>query len=294
MAVENTGYNSLFSSTQTDLTNIYDTSYCVTVGGVENTGYLSELVPYNGKDLGTIFTLYKGLATKNLSGTQGTPCGYSTPIGVDIGTLFCLKGTITSAAPAAPSYYPLKSLQFTYSSNMFATSANAAYYTHSSLSIEAWVKIPPGTLQGGTTTGSTNLSNYGVIVLKQAWCAILVDRTNNLKVFNQNSDVYPNGVTNLNVGDGNWHHVAVSLTPGTNTSAIYIDGVKKQNFTWTTYTNTPDLFIGNNPYNNNSSYRTPLVGKISFVRFWKTNLSDVFIASNYNKHYRNYGLLWKQ
>ena len=42
------------------------------------------------------------------------------------------------------------------------------------------------------------------------------------------------------------------------------------------------LIIGNNVYNG-GPYRTPFVGKISHVRIWDTNLSDSFIANNYNK-----------
>ena len=214
-----------------------------------------------------------------LVGTTGTNCGHKLLNGTDLGSLFCVKGSLGIAT---------KSLQFTYTSNMFAIGPNsAAYFTKTSVSVEAWIKIPSGSIQGGDYNNAPNLAgnlgNLGGIVIKQGWFGIFVDRTNNLKVLKVNSDSYPNDLTNLFVGDGNWHHVAVSLAPGMNASAIYIDGIKKTNFEWTTYSNNVDLIIGNNVYNG-GPYRTPFVGKISHVRIWDTNLSDSFIANNYNKY----------
>ena len=190
--------------------------------------------------------------------------------------------SLSAITNSSTTIYPTKSLEFTYTRDMYARNNNATYYDHSSITLEAWIKIPVGTVQGGTTTNETNLSNYSAIVIKQAQCAILVDRNNNLMYFKENSPTYPNGNTTLNVGDGKWHHVSVSLISGTNASAIYIDGVKKENFTWTVYATNVDLIIGNNTYLGN--YRVPFVGKVTFFRFWKTNLLDSFIANNYNKY----------
>lgn len=258
-----------FNGSGKDLIELYEPR---TSGPTGTTHYVSHTY---GKDLGSIFIMNASLGGLGLVGTIGANCGYKLINGTDLGSLFCNKGSVGIAT---------KSLQFTYTSNMFATGTNSAYFTKTSVSVEAWIKIPSGSIQGGDVNNAPNSSNYGTIVLKQAWFGILVDRTNNLMVFYSNSAIYPNNLTNLFVGDGNWHHVAVSLAPGTDSSAIYLDGIKKTNFTWITYgSGNVDLIIGNNVYYG-GNYRAPFVGKISFVRIWDTNLSDLFIANNYKKY----------
>ena len=95
--MSNTGFSSnlLNTSTTKDLINIYDSTNQSTIGGTATTGYKA-----NSTDLGSIFTLYSNLSGAGYMGTQGLACGYKNSAGVDIGTLFVQKVTISTILPA--------------------------------------------------------------------------------------------------------------------------------------------------------------------------------------------------
>ena len=157
-----------------DLSELYELR---TSGPTGTTHYVSQIY---GQDLGSIFVMNANLGGLGLVGTTGTNCGHKLLNGTDLGSLFCVKGSLGIAT---------KSLQFTYTSNMFAIGPNsAAYFTKTSVSVEAWIKIPSGSIQGGDYNNAPNLAgnlgNLGGIVIKQGWFGIFVDRTNNLKVLN--------------------------------------------------------------------------------------------------------------
>lgn len=83
----NTGFE-VFVGVPVDLITIYDSSQPTTNGVI--TKYMS-----NGKDLGSIFTLYSNLGTLGYNGSIGINCGYLLSDGSDIGNLFVRSGTMT-------------------------------------------------------------------------------------------------------------------------------------------------------------------------------------------------------
>lgn len=82
-----TGFFTL-DGTMVDLATKYEPR---TSGATGTTNYFSQA--YN-KDLGAIFYLNANLAGLGFTGTTGSACGYRNSSGVDIGTLFCVKGSV--------------------------------------------------------------------------------------------------------------------------------------------------------------------------------------------------------
>jgi len=175
--------------------------------------------------------------------------------------------------------YTLSSLQFSGTSQNYsqvATDGNATYYNKTTGTYEVWVKIP---------TGTTQYKSAVRIIEKAADMGFGIDSSNNIMISQSNNLVYPNGVSNINIGDGNWHHVAMTFSHSvTNGSAIYVDGVLKTNFTWTIYATDQNFIVANSYTYNNATFNDPFTGKLSFIRIWNNVLSSTFIATNYNKY----------
>jgi hypothetical protein len=79
-----------FYSNGVDLNTLYDSAYTTTT--TTTTGYFSTAL---NKDVGSYFTLYSNLAGGGKTGTAGGNCGFKLSNGTDIGSLLCVKGSVS-------------------------------------------------------------------------------------------------------------------------------------------------------------------------------------------------------
>ena len=93
-----------------DLINLYERR---TLGPTRTTTYISQIY---GQDLGSIFLMNANLRGLGLVGTTGTNCGLKISNGTDIGSLFCVKGSVSVDFPTTGLVFRL-----TFGSSTFPT-----------------------------------------------------------------------------------------------------------------------------------------------------------------------------
>jgi len=155
-------------------------------------------------------------------------------------------------------------------SNDYITGTNNASLHLTQGTIEAWIK----TNDAG--------SNYRGILVKQYAYGIFLE-SNKVMIFEWGSGqkFYPN--PDINLADGNWHHIAFSFNSNVeNGSKIYVDGVLKATFKYRVTSPTLNPIAVGNGKANSTTYQF-FNGDIDDVRVWNTVRTESEIISNYNK-----------
>jgi Concanavalin A-like lectin/glucanases superfamily/Secretion system C-terminal sorting domain len=145
-------------------------------------------------------------------------------------------------------------------SNDFIDCGNPAAFQSNSITIEAWIKANPA-------------SGYRAIVTKQ-WAYGLY-LSNNILI----SHLYNVGdlSTGVNVADGIWHHVAVTLSAGTVT--VYLDGVAKASQSGYSIVNqNSNVLIGEGGPGAGQYFN----GSIDEVRIWNVARTQAQIQASMN------------
>ena len=93
-----TGFMDLNGSGK-DLINLYETRIS---GPTETTEYYSQIYD---EDLGSIFYMNENVGKLGFEGAVGSYCGYKLINGTDIGSLFCVKGTLKLLDPSLVFHY---------------------------------------------------------------------------------------------------------------------------------------------------------------------------------------------
>jgi hypothetical protein len=145
-------------------------------------------------------------------------------------------------------------------SNDFIDSGNPAAFQSNSITIEAWIKANPA-------------SGYRAIVTKQ-WAYGLYLKDNILI-----SHLYNVGdlSTGVNVADGIWHHVALTLSAGTAT--VYLDGVAKASYSGYSIVNqNSNVLIGEGGPGAGQYFN----GAIDEIRIWNVARTQAQIQASMN------------
>lgn len=145
-------------------------------------------------------------------------------------------------------------------SNDFINCGNPAAFQSNSITIEAWIKANPA-------------SGYRAIVTKQ-WAYGLYLKDNILI-----SHLYNVGdlSTGVNVADGIWHHVALTLSAGTAT--VYLDGVAKASYSGYSIVNqNSNVLIGEGGPGAGQYFN----GAIDEVRIWNVARTQAQIQASMN------------
>lgn len=145
-------------------------------------------------------------------------------------------------------------------SNDFIDSGNPAAFQSNSITIEAWIKANPA-------------SGYRAIVTKQ-WAYGLYLKDDILI-----SHLYNVGdlSTGVNVADGIWHHVALTLSAGTAT--VYLDGVAKASYSGYSIVNqNSNVLIGEGGPGAGQYFN----GAIDEVRIWNVARTQAQIQASMN------------
>ncbi|MEQ8605710.1 MAG: LamG-like jellyroll fold domain-containing protein [Rhodospirillales bacterium] len=152
---------------------------------------------------------------------------------------------------------------------------NAAYET-STLSVEVWFRAEVDQETGASyhrlvtkpTSGNGNVFSLG-----------FTEATGQLFGAAGSSFITPANGVGPDLRDGEWHHAAMTMQPGTNASSLYLDGVLIHTGTQGTVSgDSSPVMIGD--YDDDGSHPQNFKGDIADVRIWSDIRTQSEIADN--------------
>jgi len=138
----------------------------------------------------------------------------------------------------------------------------------------AELQLTTGTVEAWINTSNAGVSYRGIVVKQNAYGFFLKDNVLMTYDWSLSSDIS----TGINLGDGAWHHVAMTFNDGvTNGSYLYVDGLEVLNFTYNVSFQNIALVLGQG---SSSGPSQNFSGTIDEVRIWNVVRSQADIQNN--------------